>query len=117
MFKQKSEDCVFCKIVNGEIPSNKLYEDENFILIKDINPKAKVHLLAIIKQHYPLIKNIPQSKSEVIGSIIHIVSTNAKKFGLENGFRIIVNQGVDANPLVKHFHIHFLGGERLIDLP
>lgn len=108
-------DCIFCKILNGDIPSERIYEDKKFILIRDINPQAKVHYLAVPKFHEKYIKNIPSSKLKVVTHILSTVDSMQDKLGLSGGYRVMINQGDDANQTVPHLHIHFLGGEKLKD--
>ena len=107
------DNCVFCKIKKGEIPSTKLYEDEDFMIIKDINPQAKIHLVAIPTLHVPYIAEMSEQQSLIIGKIMNKVSKMQNELGLTNGYRLIINQGHDANQTVPHLHIHILGGEEL----
>ena len=109
------ENCVFCKIRRGEIPSTKLYEDEDFMVIKDINPQAKIHLVAIPNYHVGRIVNTNEEQSLLIGKIMHKVSKMQNELGLTNGYRLIINQGEDAGQTVDHIHIHILAGEKLKD--
>ena len=108
-------NCVFCKIRKGEIPSTKLYEDNDFMIIKDINPQAKIHLVAIPNYHVGRIANTTESQAELIGKIMHKVSQMQEKLGLTNGYRLIINQGEDAGQTVDHIHVHILAGEKLKD--
>ena len=107
------EECIFCKIKLGELPSTKLYEDENFFIIKDINPVAKIHLIAIPKEHYSSIDMQTKSGTDTFGKIIHKISTLQEELGLQNGYRLVINQGEDAGQTVHHLHIHIIGGEKL----
>ena len=109
------EDCVFCKIRKGELPSTTLYKDEDFMIIKDINPQAKIHLIAIPTEHVPHIDRLTSKGTCLLGKILGKVSTLAPKLGLTNGYRLIVNQGEDGGQTVNHLHIHILGGEKLKD--
>lgn len=109
------DNCIFCKIRNGEIKSEIIYKDEDFMLIKDIEPQAKIHLLAIPTKHIGLIENMPEDYVTIIGKVMGKVSHMQKKLGLTNGYRLIINQGKDANQTVNHLHIHILGGEKLKD--
>ena len=109
------ENCVFCKIRKGEIPSTKLYEDEDFMIIKDINPQAKIHLVAIPTKHEGSIKNLQQKDAEILGKIMGKISQMQTELGLTNGYRLLINQGEDAGQTVNHIHIHILGGEKLKD--
>lgn len=106
-------DCVFCKIIKGELPSETLYKDENFIIIKDINPNAKIHLLAVLTAHYPRIDMQTEKGAEILGKIILKISQIAPTLGLENGYRLVINQGADSGQEIEHIHIHILGGEML----
>ncbi len=110
------EDCIFCKIRLGEIPSTKLYEDNDFMIIKDINPQAKVHLIAIPKEHAPYIDMLTQKGAEMLGRIMGKISHMQEELGITNGYRLIINQGQDAGQTVAHIHIHILGGEKLKEL-
>ncbi len=109
-----SEECVFCKIRKGEIPSTKLYEDEDFMIIKDINPQAKVHLVAIPTEHVPYIDMMTDDGTSLLGKIMGKISHMQEKLGLTNGYRLLINQGEDAGQTVNHVHIHILGGEKLL---
>lgn len=106
-------DCIFCKIINGEIPSNKLYEDEKIIAFHDINPEAKVHFLVVPKEHICCADKIDSTNSQIIAHIFELIPTLAKKAGIENGYRIINNCGADACQSVPHIHFHIIGGEKL----
>ena len=107
------EDCIFCKIVKGEIPSEKLYEDDLMIIIKDIDPKAELHYLAIPKKHYKLFSDMTEDDAAELGKCIKKIGELSDKLGLSNGFRFIVNQGPDAEQSVFHLHMHLLGGQKL----
>lgn len=106
-------DCVFCKIINGEIPSEKVYEDDTCIIIKDIEPIAPVHYLMIPKEHYAYIKEATVSDAMELSFMLNKLSQIADEIGLEKGFRLIINQGDDAGQTVKHLHVHILGGKKL----
>lgn len=108
-------NCVFCKIKAGEIPSTKLYEDDDFMIIKDINPQAKIHLIAIPNYHVGRIANTTNEQAELLGKIVNKISLMQKELGLTNGYRLILNQGEDAGQTVDHIHIHILAGEKLKD--
>lgn len=106
------EDCVFCKIIKGEIPSEKVYEDENVLAFKDINPVAPVHVLVIPKEH---VENVLEVKDEkMISDIFKAINKIANKLGLEkNGFRVVTNCGKDAGQEVMHLHFHILAGKKM----
>lgn len=105
--------CVFCAIMDGEIPSDKVYEDDRIIIIKDINPKAKLHYLCIPKNHYKLLEQMTENDLDTIKYIFKKIPELKKQLGLENGYRMVINQGDDAVQTVFHLHIHLLGGEKL----
>ncbi len=107
------ENCIFCKIIAGEIPSAKLYEDEEMIVIKDIDPKAKLHYLCIPKIHFPLLSDMDEEKAMIVKRCFEKIPTLQEKLGLQDGYRIIINQGENGGQTVPHLHIHLLGGEVL----
>lgn len=107
------KDCVFCKIINGELPSKKFYEDDLMIVISDIHPRAAKHYLAIPKKHYTLFTEMTADDAVDLSKCIAKIGEIAPSLGLENGFRMIVNQGEDGNQTVPHVHLHLLGGENL----
>ena len=109
------EDCVFCKIRKGEIPSTKLYEDADFMIIKDINPQAKVHLVAIPTDHFPHIDMMTEQGTALLGKIMGKISHMQEELGITGGYRLLINQGENAGQTVNHIHIHILGGEKLKD--
>ena len=109
------DDCVFCKIRKGEIPSTIVYKDDDFMLIKDINPQAKVHLLAIPTCHVPYIDMLTDNGATLLGKIMHKISHVQDELGIAGGYRLIINQGENGNQTVNHIHIHVLGGEKLKD--
>ena len=107
-------DCLFCKIVNGEIPSKKVYEDEFVYAFYDINPQAPVHVVVIPKEHIASCADeITSLNSTVIAKLFEAVPAIAKSAGITNGYRIVNNCGDDACQSVKHIHFHVLGGKKL----
>ena len=106
-------DCLFCKFVSGEIPVAKVYEDENMIIIRDINPQAVNHFLAIPKQHFKLIAEANEEQVCMIGKCVKKISELTEELGLQNGYRLVVNQGDDAGQTVFHLHIHILSGQKM----
>lgn len=110
------EDCVFCKIRKGELPSAKLYEDDDFMIIKDINPQAKIHLIAIPHMHVPYIDMMTEEGALLLGKIMSKISHMQEELGLTEGYRLIINQGENAGQTVGHVHIHILGGEKLDEI-
>lgn len=109
------ENCIFCKIANGEIPSTKLYEDDDMVIIKDLNPQAPVHLLLIPKQHYANIVEMTDAQAQTLAKCVKKLSTLTDALGLQNGFRLVSNKGEDGCQSVGHLHIHILGGRKLSD--
>lgn len=108
--------CVFCSIINGEIPAQKMYEDDLMIVIKDIEPKAERHFLAIPKHHYKLLADMTQQDSLNLAKILKKIPQLSELLGLENGYRLVINQGDDAGQTVFHLHIHILTGQKM-DFP
>ena len=106
-------DCIFCKIIAGEIPSKKAYEDESMLAFYDINPQAPVHILVIPKEHIPSVDGVNAQNSAVVAKIFETIPKIAAEAGLTNGYRVITNCGEDACQTVKHLHFHILGGARL----
>lgn len=109
------DNCIFCKIVKGDIPSTKVYEDDDMIIIKDLNPQAPVHLLLIPKEHYANIIEMTDSQSQTLARCLKKLSTLTDELGLQNGFRLVSNKGEDGCQSVGHLHIHILGGRKLSD--
>ena len=107
------ENCIFCKIAAGEIPSPKLYEDEKIFIIKDIEPKAKLHYLCIPKTHFALLSEMDEAKADIVKHCFQVIPTLEEQLGLKEGYRMIINQGVNGGQTVPHLHIHLLGGEVL----
>ncbi len=106
-------DCIFCKIAKGEIPSNKVYEDETVLAFKDLDPQAPVHVLLIPKEHIASAAEITPENSDVVAHIFETAAKLAKDLGLENGFRIVSNCGRDGMQSVQHLHFHMLGGREM----
>ena len=103
-------DCLFCKIINGEIPSNKVYEDDRVFAFRDIAPQAPTHILIIPKQHIKSAAEIDESNSDVVAHIFEVAAKIANQEGLDDGFRIVNNCGDIAGQTVKHLHFHLMGG-------
>ncbi|MBE6642224.1 MAG: histidine triad nucleotide-binding protein [Ruminococcaceae bacterium] len=108
-------DCIFCKIVKGEIPSSKVYEDDKILAFRDIAPQAPVHVIVIPKVHIPSADAITPDNSSVVAHIFETIPTIAKSCDLTNGYRIITNIGEDGCQSVKHIHFHILGGKKLAE--
>ena len=108
------EDCVFCKIVKGEIPSKKVYEDDEILAFYDINPIAKVHVLVIPKMHIKSLQELKEENKDLLFHLFEKINEVAKIVGVDKtGFRVISNVGEDAGQAVKHLHFHIIGGEKL----
>ena len=107
------EDCLFCKFANGEIPVNKVFENEDFVIIRDINPQAKNHFLAIPKKHFKNLAEMTEEDSELVGRILKTIPTLEDLLELKNGYRLVINQGDDAGQTVPHLHIHILSGQKM----
>jgi len=106
-------ECIFCKIICGEIPSNKVYEDDRVLAFHDINPTAPVHVLVIPKEHLTSLTEVNDNQLELIGYMHGIIRNIAKDLGLANGYRVVNNCGPDGGQEVKHLHFHLLGGKKL----
>lgn len=108
------EDCIFCKIIKGEIPSDKVYEDDEILAFKDIQPAAPIHVLVIPKKHITNLMEISETDSELMGKIVVAMQKVAKQLGVdEKGFRIISNCGPDSGQEVMHLHFHLLAGRTM----
>ena len=106
-------DCLFCKMISGEIPVNKVYEDEDMIIIRDINPQAKNHFLCIPKSHFKLLAEMNGEQAEIVKRCLKKIPTLEKELELEKGYRLVINQGDDAGQTVFHLHIHILSGQKM----
>ena len=106
-------NCLFCKIVAGEIPSTKVYEDDNVLAFRDIAPQAPTHILVIPKCHIGSVAEITAENSAVVAHIFEVIAGVAKAEGLENGYRVVSNCGEHAGQTVHHLHFHILGGRQL----
>lgn len=108
------ENCLFCKIIKGDIPSTKVYEDEEVYAFKDINPEAPVHILVVPKKHISSINEIEDEDRELIGKIFTSIKKIAKEQGVEqSGYRVVSNCGKDAGQTIMHLHFHILAGKDL----
>ena len=110
----RSVDCLFCKIIEGSIPSRKVYEDEFVYAFEDIQPQAPVHLLVIPKKHIPSMNEAEPEDAELLGRVLLAAKKAAHDAGLaDSGYRLINNVGKDSGQVVFHIHVHVLGGEKL----
>ena len=107
------DDCIFCKIASGEIPADKVYEDDTLIAFKDINPVSPVHLLIIPKKHIPTLNELQTENAELLGNMILIAGKLAKDNNIQNeGYRLVLNCNKGAGQMVFHIHLHLLGGRK-----
>ena len=106
-------DCIFCKIIAGEIPSSKVYEDDRVYAFRDINPMAPVHILIVPKMHVASADAVDEASSASVARIFEVIPKIAAAEGLTNGYRVITNCGEDGCQSVKHLHFHVLGGKKL----
>ena len=109
----KMTDCLFCKIIAGDIPSTKVYEDETVFAFRDINPQAPTHILVIPKTHISGCDGVTADNSSVVAHIFEVIPQIAQAEGLANGYRVVSNCGADAGQTVPHLHFHILGGKAL----
>ena len=107
------ENCLFCKIVAGEIPSTKVYEDDLVLAFRDIAPQAPTHILVIPKAHIPSVNGVTGENSGVVAHIFTVIPQIAQQEGLNGGYRVVSNCGDDAGQTVHHLHFHILGGQEL----
>ena len=108
-----TEKTLFSKIIDGEIPGDFIHQDDHCVVLRDVNPQAPVHLLAIPKKPIPRIGEASPEDSGLLGHLLVVASEAAKKEGLSDGFRIVVNNGPDGGESVPHLHVHVLGGRSL----
>ena len=106
-------DCLFCKIIAGDIPSTKVYEDELVYAFRDINPQAPAHILMVPKTHIADCNGVTAENSAVVAHIFEVIPQIAKAEGLTGGYRVVSNCGEDAGQTVQHLHFHILGGKPL----
>ena len=110
------EDCVFCKIIKGEIPTEKVYETEEILAFKDIHPAAPIHILVVPKKHISMLTDLKPEDEALIGKIYTAINKIAEQEGFkEQGYRVIANCGKDSGQEVMHIHFHVLGGKKLGD--
>ena len=108
----QKEDCLFCNIGQGKIPTNKVYEDDEIIAFKDLHPAAPVHFLIIPKDHYDSLEQMGKDQEALLGKMLALAPVLAKQQGANNGFRVVINTGHDGGQEIKHIHVHVLGGPR-----
>ncbi len=108
------ENCIFCKLISGEMPVDKIYEDDEIMAFNDINPQAPRHFLIIPKQHIARPRDINEGHEALVGRVIHKASELALKEGMVNGFRLVINDSEEGGQTVSHFHVHVLGARRML---
>lgn len=111
--KINSMDCIFCKIVSGEIPAQKLYEDKSCIAFSDVRPQAPVHLLVIPRKHIASLAETSATDTALLGQLVAAATKLAAQQNLAKGFRIVMNTGPDGGQTVDHLHLHLLGGRTM----
>ena len=107
------ENCLFCKFVSREYKTDIIFENDDFIMFKDINPVAKNHFLAVPKRHFKYLAEMTEDDANMLGRIMKKISELKDLLGLENGYRLVINQGDDAGQTVPHLHIHVLSGQKM----
>ncbi len=108
-----SSDCLFCKMVAGEVPADIIYEDDEILVFKDIYPKAEIHLLMIPKRHTESLATLTPEDDELTARMMRLLPQLAMEQGLNGGFRTIINTGADGGQIIFHLHMHLLGGKNL----
>ncbi|MFC1662647.1 histidine triad nucleotide-binding protein [Patescibacteria group bacterium] len=107
-------DCIFCKIITGEIESNKLYEDNKAVVVKDIKPQAPVHLLVVPNKHIPTLDDTTKEDDKLLGHLIGLARDSARENNIStNGYRVVINCRQHGGQEVDHLHVHILGGKQL----
>ncbi len=112
--EKNQADCVFCKILRGEIPSKIVYQDEDIVVFPDINPITPLHLLIITRKHIPSLAAMTDADTALVGKMVQVANKIARDRGLsEKGYRLTINSGAEAGQVVPHLHMHFMGGRGL----
>ena len=111
------EDCLFCKIVRGEIPAKKMYEDDLCCVFCDIEPKAKYHYLMVAKEHFPTLEGMSDAQAATVGRMLQTIPKLKDVLHLDGGYRVLINQGDNAGQTVFHLHIHILAGQKMAWTP
>jgi histidine triad (HIT) family protein len=107
-------DCIFCRIISGEIQSDILYQDEQAVAFRDVNPKAPVHLLVVPRKHIESVAELTEDEAPITGHLVAVANRLAREAGIsEKGYRLVVNCGPDGGQLVSHLHLHLLGGRQM----
>jgi histidine triad (HIT) family protein len=107
-------DCIFCKIIAGQIPSDVIYTDDKVVAFRDINPMAPVHLLIIPREHIPSLNDVTEQQITLLGHMVQVAKQLAKQQGIgTKGYRVVINTGPQGGQVVQHLHMHLLGGREL----
>ena len=107
-------DCIFCRIISGDIPSDTLYQDEQVVAFRDINPKAPVHLLLVPRKHIESLADLSEDEASIMGHLVAAANRLAREAGIsEKGYRLVVNSGPEGGQEVPHLHLHLLGGRQM----
>ena len=107
-------DCIFCRIISGEIQSEILYQDEQAVAFRDVNPKAPVHLLVVPRKHIESVAELTEDEAPILGHLVAVANRLAREAGIsEKGYRLVVNCGPDGGQVVPHLHLHLLGGRQM----
>jgi histidine triad (HIT) family protein len=110
------KECIFCRIVSGEVPSDIVYQDKDFLAFRDISPQSPTHVLIVPKTHIASLNELTKGQQEFVGQLIIIARNLAKKEGIaRRGYRLVINSGPEAGQMVPHLHLHIIGGRRLTD--
>lgn len=108
-----SSETIFAKIIRGELPADKVFENERIVAFKDINPAAPVHILILPKKEFPDLQSVPPEDLPLIGEIASVAQTLAARYGITDGYRLITNNGPLAGQVIFHLHFHLIGGRKL----
>ena len=112
--ERRDSDCIFCKIVAGELPTELVYQDEDVVVFRDINPLTPVHLLVVTREHITSLADMKDDETKLVGKMTRVANQVAREQGIsENGYRLTINSGVDAGQVVFHLHMHLMGGRHL----
>ena len=106
-------DCIFCRIISGDMPAERVYEDDKVVAIEDINPIAPTHLLVLPKKHIEPLADSPQEDESILGRMILAAAKISAERSLNSGYRLVINQGEAAGQIVFHLHLHLIGGRKL----
>ena len=109
-------DCVFCQIIEGKIPSNIMFQDNEVVVFPDINPVAPTHLLIVTKKHIPSVAHLSDNETSLVGHMVKVANQLAKEHGFaDSGYRLVINCGREGGQVVPHLHMHLLGGRQMAD--